>query len=155
MTVTLRIRRLPGADPAVPLPAYASAGAAAMDIRANLDAADRARGLVLAPGARALVPTGFAVELPAGHELQIRPRSGLALARGITLLNAPGTVDEDFRGEVGVIAVNLGSETVTIEHGMRIAQMLVAPVPRIALDVVETLGESARGTGGFGSTGAG
>jgi dUTP pyrophosphatase len=154
VSVGVGIRRLPGRDPALPLPAYATAGAAGMDLAANLAPADRARGLTIAPGARALVPTGLALEIPHGHEVQLRPRSGLALSRGITLLNSPGTIDSDYRGEVGAILVNLGAEPATIAHGERIAQMVLAPVARIAWEEAEALSESDRGPGGFGSTGS-
>lgn len=154
MRVAVGIRRLPGRDPALPLPAYATAEAAGMDLPANLAPADRANGLSLAPGERALVPTGLALEIPPGHEVQVRPRSGLALRRGLTLLNSPGTIDSDYRGEVGVILINLGAEPATVAHGERIAQMVLAPVARIAWEEARVLGESARGAGGFGSTGS-
>ncbi len=153
--VAVRVERLEGADPAVPLPDYATAGAAGADLRANLATADRARGLTVAPGARVLVPTGLAMAIPEGFELQIRPRSGLALRHGITLANAPGTIDSDYRGEVGVILLNTGSEPVVIGHGDRIAQAVLAPVVRAAFALVETLEATARGAGGFGSTGRG
>jgi dUTP pyrophosphatase len=153
--VPVRVRRLPGADPGIPLPAYQTAGAAGMDVAANLAPDDRARGIVLPPGERALVPTGLAIAVPAGYEMQLRPRSGLALRQGVTLLNAPGTIDEDYRGEVGVVVVNHGRTPVTIGHGMRIAQMVLAPVVRALWEEVETLDASARGAGGFGSTGTG
>jgi dUTP pyrophosphatase len=155
MTVRLGIRRLPSRDPALPLPAYATPGAAGMDLQANLEPGDRAHGLSLAPGARALVPTGLALEIPASHEVQVRPRSGLALRQGLTVLNSPGTIDSDYRGEVGVILVNLGTAPVTIAHGDRIAQMVLAPVARIAWTEAGELAASARGAGGFGSTGTG
>ncbi|MFQ5783702.1 MAG: dUTP diphosphatase [Alphaproteobacteria bacterium] len=130
------------------LPAYASAGSAGMDLVAALDAP-----LTLAPGARALVPTGIAIALPAGCEAQVRPRSGLALEHGIGVLNAPGTIDADYRGEVGVILVNLGERSFTVRRGMRIAQLVIAPVARIEWRPVAALPESTRGAGGFGSTG--
>lgn len=130
------------------LPRYMTEQAAGLDLAACLDAP-----LVLAPGARALVPTGLAIELPAGYEAQVRPRSGLALRHGITCLNSPGTIDADYRGEVRVLLVNLGGEPFTIEHGERIAQLVVAPVARAELHVVEELGDTARGAGGFGHTG--
>lgn len=149
--VRVRLRRLShGID--LPLPTYASAGAAGCDLVAAL-AADAP--LVLAPGARALVPTGIALELPPGYEAQVRPRSGLALRHGIGLPNTPGTIDSDYRGEIGVILINWGDAPVTIERGMRIAQLVVAPVVRAVFDEVEDLGVSARGSGGFGSTGTG
>ena len=153
MTIPVGLRRLPGHDPDLPLPAYATDGAAGMDLSANLDPADRAQGLTLAPGARALIPTGLALEIPPGHEVQLRPRSGLALKQGLTLLNAPGTIDSDYRGELGIILINHGAEPVAIAHGTRIAQMVLAPVARIAWAESGELAESARGAGGFGSTG--
>jgi dUTP pyrophosphatase len=155
VTVAVGIRRLPGRDPALPLPGYATEGAAGMDLCANLAPEQRAGGLTLAPGERALVPSGLALEIPAGHEVQLRPRSGLALRAGLTLLNSPGTIDSDYRGEVGVILINHGTEAVTITHGMRVAQMVLAPVARIAWEAREALAGSARGAGGFGSTGTG
>lgn len=125
-----------------------TAGAAGLDLSAALDAP-----VTLAPGARALVPTGLVIELPAGHEAQVRPRSGLAIKHGITVLNAPGTIDEDYRGEVGVALINLGSEPFIIETGLRIAQLVIAPVARVELEEAAMLGETQRGTGGFGHTG--
>ncbi|MBP7241674.1 dUTP diphosphatase [Amaricoccus sp.] len=148
--IAVGVLRLPGADPAVPLPDYATAGAAGADVRANLPGG---AAVTLAPGERRLIPTGFALELPEGWEAQLRPRSGLALKEGVTLLNAPGTVDADYRGPVGVILVNLGERPFTVEHGMRIAQMVLAPVTRAAFRELAALGETARGAGGFGSTG--
>jgi dUTP pyrophosphatase len=153
VTVSVGILRLPGRDPELPLPGYASEGAAGMDVCANLAPEYRAAGLTLAPGARVLVPTGLALEIPAGYEVQLRPRSGLALRQGLALLNSPGTIDCDYRGEVGVIVINHGAEPVTIAHGTRIAQMVLAPVARIAWAEAEALATSARGAGGFGSTG--
>jgi dUTP pyrophosphatase len=148
--VTIRVLREADADASVPLPAYESAGAAGADLRANLPGG---RAVVLAPGARALIPTGLRLEIPDGYEVQIRPRSGLALKDGITLPNAPGTIDSDYRGPLGVIVMNAGEATFTVGHGDRIAQMVVAPVLRARFDEVRTLGETARGDGGFGSTG--
>ncbi|NNU78881.1 dUTP diphosphatase [Halovulum dunhuangense] len=153
MSVSVAIRRTAEADPSVPLPAYETEGAAGMDLRANLPAHRRAEGLVLPPMGRALVPTGLSVALPEGFELQIRPRSGLALKHGVTLANAPGTVDADYRGEIGVILVNLGTQAFTVAHGDRIAQAVLAPVTRAAWTEVEMLPDSRRGAGGFGSTG--
>ncbi len=153
MTVRIRILRDADADPDVPLPAYASAGAAGADLCANLPPADRARGIALAPGARRIVPTGLRLEIPEGYEVQLRPRSGLALAQGITLLNAPGTIDADYRGPLGVLVVNHGAEPARIAHGQRIAQMIVAPVLNAAFVEVAELSATARGAGGFGSTG--
>jgi dUTP pyrophosphatase len=148
-TATIRVRRLPhGQD--LPLPAYATAGAAGMDLLAAVSAP-----VVLAPGAQALIPTGLAVALPPGHELQVRPRSGLALRHGITLPNSPGTVDEDYRGEVQVILHNGGDAPFTVERGMRIAQAVLAPVTRAAWQEVAALDDTARAANGFGSTGAG
>lgn len=146
----IRLRRVEGADPAVPLPAYQTAGAAAADICTSFP--DRC-GLTLAPGARALIPTGLAMEIPPGFEVQIRARSGLALKQGLALVNGIGTIDSDYRGEVGVIVVNLGQEPVTIAHGMRIAQAVLAPVIRATFELTEELSDTARGAGGFGSTG--
>ncbi|AXT34919.1 dUTP diphosphatase [Phaeobacter sp. LSS9] len=148
--VEIRITYDEGADRDVPLPAYQTAEAAGADLRANLP--DRAR-LTLAPGARALVPTGLRLEIPQGYEVQIRPRSGLALKHGITLPNAPGTIDSDYRGPLGVIVMNAGDAPFEIAHGDRIAQMVVAPVLQARFQLVDSLGNSARGSGGFGSTG--
>ena len=149
----LRVTLEPWADPAIPLPAYASAGAAGMDLRANLPPRDRATGLSLPPGARALVPTGLRMALPTGTELQIRPRSGLALHHGVTVLNAPGTVDADYRGPVGVVLVNLGTAPFAIHHGDRIAQAVLAAVQQARITLCDGLEDTARGVGGFGSTG--
>jgi dUTP pyrophosphatase len=142
-----------GADRTLGLPAYATAGAAGADIRANLPEGMRDAGFVLAPMERRVVPTGLRIEIPEGFEIQVRPRSGLALKHGITLPNTPGTIDSDYRGPLGVLLVNLGSEAYVIGHGDRIAQLVVAPVVRAAFEAVEALGDSARGGGGFGSTG--
>ncbi|WP_417719352.1 dUTP diphosphatase [Salipiger sp.] len=148
--VTIAVIWDEGADRAPGLPAYATEGAAGADLRANFPD----RGTVdLLPGARALIPTGLRLAIPAGWEVQIRPRSGLALKHGITLPNAPGTIDSDYRGPLGVILLNAGTEPFTIAHGDRIAQMVAAPVARAAFDLVETLPETLRGSGGFGSTG--
>ncbi len=143
----IRLLRLPHGAGLAP-PAYATAGAAGMDILAAVDAP-----VVIAPAGRALIPTGFAIALPPGFELQIRPRSGLALKHGITLPNSPGTIDEDYRGEVQIIVLNAGDEPFTITRGMRIAQGVLAPVFRAAWIETETLDETVRGIGGFGSTG--
>ena len=143
------------ADQSLPLPTYETAGAAGADLRVNLRPEDRADGLVLAPMARAILPTGLRIEIPAGYEVQIRPRSGLAAKFGLTIPNAPGTIDSDYRGPLGVILANLGADPYTIRHGDRIAQMVVAPVVKARFAVVNALGETARGTGGFGSTGRG
>ena len=143
--ITIALKRLPhGVD--LPLPAYASEGAAGMDVVA-------AEAATLAPGARAAISTGFAIAIPAGFEVQVRPRSGLALKHGITCLNTPGTIDSDYRGEVKVILINLGAEPFEIARGDRIAQLVPAPVQRALLDLVASLDDTERGTGGFGSTG--
>lgn len=143
-----------GADTTLGLPAYETEGAAGADLRANFPPETR-DGLTLEPGARALVPTGLRMEIPAGFEVQIRPRSGLALKQGISLPNTPGTIDSDYRGPLGVILINLGQEPVQIAHGDRIAQMVVAPVVQGRFELSETLSDTARGAGGFGSTGRG
>lgn len=143
------------ADRALPLPSYETAGAAGADIRANLRPEDRDSGIVLAPMQRSILATGIRVEIPTGFEMQIRPRSGLAVKYGITLPNTPGTIDSDYRGPLGVALVNLGAEPYTIRHGDRIAQCVVAPVVQARFQVVEALGDTARGAGGFGSTGRG
>ncbi|SHL39504.1 dUTP pyrophosphatase [Roseovarius litoreus] len=140
------------ADTALGLPEYATQGAAGADLRANF-APDARAGLCLAPGERALVPTGLKLGIPEGYEVQVRPRSGLALKHGITLPNSPGTIDSDYRGPLGVIVMNAGTEPFEITHGMRIAQIVVAPVLRTDFAVVDRLEETARGAGGFGSTG--
>ena len=153
MNPVIRLKRLDGSDPEIALPDYETVGAAGADLRANLAALDRANGLTLAPGERALVPTGLAMEIPRGFEVQIRPRSGLALKHGISIPNSPGTIDEDYRGPVGVILINLGQEPFTIGHGDRIAQMVVAPVVQATFETATELSETKRGAGGFGSTG--
>ena len=147
--VTIRVQRLPHAA-GLPLPAYQSAHAAGLDLVA---AVPETEPVELTPGARALIPTGFALELPHGHEAQVRPRSGLAIKHGITLLNSPGTVDSDYRGEIMIIMINHGAEPFIIRRGDRIAQLIVAPVSRVETVAVEALNETARGQGGFGSTG--
>ena len=155
MSPELGIRRLENHDPALPLPDYATAGAAGLDLRACLAPDDRRHGLKLPPLGRVPVPTGLAIALPDGHEGQVRPRSGLAVQQGITVLNSPGTIDADYRGEVRVLLVNLGAETATIRHGERIAQLVVAPVIRTRPVGVAELDATPRGAGGFGSTGSG
>lgn len=155
MSLAIAVLREDWADPAVPLPEYQTAGAAGADLRANLPPDQRAAGLALAPMARLVVPTGLRVEIPPGYEMQIRPRSGLALKHGLSLPNTPGTIDSDYRGPLGVLMINLGTEPVVIGHGERIAQAIIAPVVRAAFHTVETLGETGRGAGGFGSTGRG
>lgn len=141
------------ADRDLPLPAYQTAGAAGADLCANFPEAERAAGLTLAPMQRAICPTGLRVAIPAGFEMQIRPRSGLATRQGITLPNTPGTIDSDYRGPLGVALINLGPEPYTIRHGDRVAQAVVAPVVQVLFGVVEALDDTARGAGGFGSTG--
>ena len=155
MTPVLKLLWEEGADRDLALPAYETEGAAGADIRANLPADLRDRGMILGPMERRIVPTGFRVEIPRGFEMQIRPRSGLALKHGITLPNTPGTIDSDYRGPLGVLLVNLGAEPYTIRHGDRIAQIIVAPVVQARFQVVEVLEDTARGAGGFGSTGRG
>ena len=146
----LPVMRLPGADPDIALPAYETPGASGADLRANFP--DR-EGVTLPPGTRVLVPTGLAIAVPEGFEVQVRARSGLALKHGICLPNAPGTIDSDYRGPLGVIVMNAGTEPFRIEHGARIAQMVLAPVVRAELEEVAELDATPRGTGGFGSTG--
>jgi dUTP pyrophosphatase len=143
------------ADRELPLPRYETTGAAGADLRANFPAAVRASGVSLGPGERALIPTGLRLAIPDGFEVQVRPRSGLALKHGITLPNTPGTIDSDYRGPLGVIVLNAGAETFHIAHGDRIAQMVVAPVVQADFIITETLDETERGGGGFGSTGRG
>lgn len=145
--LTVDLKQLPhGAD--FQLPDYATAQSAAVDLQAAIDDT-----LVIAPGKRAMVETGIAIALPAGFEAQVRPRSGLAAKNGVTVLNSPGTIDADYRGEIKVILINHGDEAFTIERGMRIAQLVVAPVTQVAWNAVADLDETARGAGGFGSTG--
>ncbi|MCD9148743.1 dUTP diphosphatase [Pseudophaeobacter flagellatus] len=148
--VEIRVTHEAGADLDLPLPAYETTGAAGADLRANLPDRD---SLTLSPGARMLVPTGLRLSIPPGYEVQIRPRSGLALKHGITLPNSPGTIDSDYRGPLGVIVMNAGEADFVISHGDRIAQMVVAPVVQARISLVDTLEETARGQGGFGSTG--
>lgn len=137
-----------GEAPGFEMPRYMSAAASGMDLHAALEAS-----LTLQPMERALIPCGFSLELPEGFEGQVRPRSGLAIRQGLTCLNTPGTIDQDYRGELKVILINLGQEAVTIQSGDRIAQLVIAPVVQAELEQVETLGETDRGAGGFGSTG--
>ena len=153
MIPDVRMTWLPEADTSLALPQYETSGAAGADLRANLPPDARAAGIALAPGARALVPTGLAVAIPPGFEMQIRPRSGLALKHGLSLANAPGTIDSDYRGPLGIILINLGQDVVTIAHGDRIAQAVITPVAQATFTLAETLDETDRGTGGFGSTG--
>ena len=147
MNIPVRVRRLPH-NQDLPLPAYATEGAAGMDLLAAVEAP-----VTIAPGQRVLIPTGLAIALPPGYELQVRPRSGLALRHGIVLPNSPGTIDEDYRGEIGVIVLNTGSEPFVVERGTRIAQGVLAPVVRVGWEEVADLDTTARNAGGFGSTG--
>ena len=147
--LTAQLMQLPhGQD--LPLPSYETSEAAGMDLRA---AVPEDAPLTLKPGARELVPTGFAMAIPPGFEAQIRPRSGLALKHGLSLVNAPGTIDSDYRGEIKIILINQGDEDFEISRGMRIAQMVIAPVLQVAIEPVTSLDDTARGAGGFGSTG--
>lgn len=148
--VIVQVKRWPGSDAAVPLPVYQTSGAAGADLCANLPGG---AATTLAPGERALIPTGLAFALPSGFEMQIRARSGLALQHGLALVNGIGTIDADHRGEVGVILINLGDAPVVITHGQRIAQAVLAPVTRAAFEISDDLDQTARGGGGFGSTG--
>ncbi|RVT87099.1 dUTP diphosphatase [Rhodobacteraceae bacterium CCMM004] len=152
MSLTVRVLRTPDADPDVPLPVYKTAGAAGADLYANFPEGARG-GVTVPPGGRVRVPTGLILELPEGHEGQVRPRSGLAWSEGLTVLNAPGTIDSDYRAEVMVLLVNLGAAPVVVRHGTRIAQLVLAPVTRATFAAADTVGATARGTGGFGSTG--
>ena len=151
MNPTIPIKRLPHGE-GLPLPAYETQGSAGMDLRA---AVAEGEPMVLRPGARDMVPTGLALAVPPGFEAQVRPRSGLAAKAGVTCLNTPGTIDSDYRGEVKVILINLGEEDFTIRRGDRIAQLVIAPVTRAAWLETSELDETARGAGGFGSTGQG
>lgn len=148
LAIRVRIQRLPHAGD-LPLPAYETPGSAGLDVRAAVEAP-----MTLAPGAIALVPTGFAIEVPAGFEMQVRPRSGLAARHGITLPNSPATIDSDYRGEVRVIVQNLGAAPFVIERGARIAQMVLQRVPRVEWEEAGELSGTARGAGGFGHTGS-
>ena len=147
--VSVPVMRVRGGEPPLPLPRYMSAGAAGLDLLADVEG-----GIVIGAGERRLVPTGIAVAIPDGYEGQVRPRSGLAARAGVTVLNAPGTIDADYRGEIQVLLVNLGEEPVTLERGERIAQLVIAPVTRAALAEVAALPATPRGAGGFGSTDA-
>ena len=147
MNMTIQVKRLSHAE-GLPLPAYATDGAAGMDLLAAVT-----DPVIINPGERTLIPTGLTIALPTGFELQIRPRSGLALRNGVMLPNTPGTIDEDYRGEIQVIVINLGQEPFTVTRGLRIAQAILAPVFRATWQEVESLTDSTRGTGGFGSTG--
>lgn len=152
MTEILRITRTDDADTDIPLPAYESEGAAGMDVRVNFPPTLR-NGQHLSAGERALIPTGMKFEIPQGFEIQIRPRSGLALKNGVTQVNSPGTIDSDYRGEVGILLINHGNEPFHVRHGMRIAQLVFATAPQCNIEEVQTLSDTTRGAGGFGSTG--
>lgn len=149
----IEVLREDWADPTVPLPNYETNGSAGADVRANFPEDQRANGVELAPGQRALIATGLKLEIPPGFEVQVRPRSGLALKHGVTLLNSPGTIDSDYRGPLGVILINHGSEPFMVEHGARIAQLVVATVAQAQFRLSDRLSETQRGAGGFGSTG--
>jgi dUTP pyrophosphatase len=146
MSLKVKVTRVGRRGPPLELPRYETAGSAGLDLRAD-------EPFTLAPGERRLVPTGLALEIPAGLEGQVRPRSGLAVRHGVALVNAPGTIDSDYRGEVKVVLVNLGQDAVSFARGDRIAQLVVAPVTRVEIELVDELAESHRGSGGFGSTG--
>ena len=148
--IVVRLLRLPHGE-GLPLPTYHSEHAAGLDVVAGVP---ENAPVALAPGARALIPTGFAIELPPGFEAQLRPRSGLALKSGVTVLNSPGTIDADYRGEVKVLLVNLGAESFVVRRGERIAQLVVARVEHVRIEPVSELGGTSRGEGGFGSTGS-
>ncbi|MBY8976660.1 dUTP diphosphatase [Rhodobacteraceae bacterium NNCM2] len=150
----IAVKPLENFDPALPMPEYETEGAAGMDLRASLDPKDRERGVALPTLGRALIPTGLAMAIPQGFEAQIRPRSGLAARHGVTLVNTPGTIDSDYRGEIGVLMINLGADTYWVRHGDRIAQMVIAPVTRAGVERVDNLDQTSRGGGGFGSTGS-
>jgi dUTP pyrophosphatase len=147
--VTVQVRPLPHFE-GLELPAYETSGSAGMDVRAAVPVAEP---ITLKPGERTMVPTGLSVAIPEGYEIQVRPRSGLAAKHGLTCLNTPGTIDSDYRGEIKVILINLGAEAFVIQRGERIAQLVLAPVTRLAWSEVDALDETARGAGGFGSTG--
>ena len=154
MTPLVRLAWAEGADRSLPLPSYRTDGAAGADLCAHLPPESRAGGLILKPGGRAAVPTGLRIAIPEGFEGQVRARSSLA-RKGLMLPNAPGTIDADYRGEVLVLLLNAGDEPVTLSHGERMAQLVIAPVARARFELAETLDETARGAGGFGSTGRG
>jgi dUTP pyrophosphatase len=146
MSVVVRVRRVGDRGPPAELPRYETAGSAGLDLRAD-------EPFSLAPGERRLVPTGLALEIPPGHEGQVRPRSGLAVRHGVGMVNGPGTIDSDYRGEVGVVLVNLGQAKVAFARGDRIAQLVIAPVVQATLELADDLSRTDRGAGGFGSTG--
>jgi dUTP pyrophosphatase len=147
-TITIRIARINTSTSDVPLPGYATSGSSGMDLRATVESE-----VAIKPRERALIPCGFQIEIPQGFEAQVRPRSGLAIKQGVTVLNSPGTIDSDYRGEVKVILINFGQEEFVVKRGDRIAQMIIAPVTHVQLKEVETLTETSRGEGGFGHTG--
>ena len=151
--VQVTVVQLANHDRRLPLPRHESEGAAGMDLRACLTERDRVKGIRLPPMGRALIPTGLALGIPPGCEGQVRPRSGLAARNGVTVLNSPGTIDSDYRGEICVLLINLGTETFVVDHGARIAQLVIAPHFRGDLRLVPELSETGRGEGGFGSTG--
>lgn len=151
----IKVLREDWADPDIALPGYETHGAAGADLRANLRPEDRAAGFTLYPMQRAILPTGLRIEIPDGFEMQIRPRSGLAFKHGISLPNTPGTIDCDYRGPLGVLLINFGPEPYTFAHGERIAQAVIAPVVQARYALADTLNQTARGAGGFGSTGKG
>lgn len=153
MSVIVKLLREDWADTDIALPSYETPGSAGADIRANLRAEDRETGLTIAPMQRLLLPTGLRLEIPSGYEIQVRPRSGLSLKHGITLPNTPATIDSDYRGPLGVPIINLSDTPYTITHGERIAQIVVAPVVQGRFVLTDTLSDTSRGTGGFGSTG--
>lgn len=154
MSPTISIARVDGADPSVPFPKYETPGAAGADLRANLPAELRKSGIEFGPRERRIVPSGLRMEVPKGFEIQIRSRSGIALSRGLAVANSPGTIDSDYRGEVGILLVNLDSSPQTVSHGERIAQMVVARVEEACFELSGHLNPTRRGRGGFGSTGA-
>ena len=147
--LSIPIRRVRPSDPPLPLPAYQTPGSAGVDLLADVDSP-----VIVQPGARVLIPTGLAFAIPEGYEAQVRPRSGLALKHGLTVANAPGTIDSDFRGEVHVILIHLGTDPYSIERGARIAQMIFAPVQRVTFEETSKLEPTSRGDGGFGHTGS-
>ena len=153
MSLTLKIRHTSDADENIPIPKYATNGSSGADLRANFPERIRNFGKILLPGCRSLIPTGLMMEIPEGHEVQIRPRSGLAIKNGVTVLNSPGTIDCDYRGEVAVILINSGDQEFKISHGDRIAQMVVAEVVQMKFLLSKDLAETERGATGFGSTG--
>ena len=148
MYLTLKLRHAPDADTEIPTPKYETEGSSGMDIAAHIE-----KEIVIEPGGKAIIPTGFSISIPKGFEVQIRPRSGLAAKEGISVLNTPGTIDADYRGEIKVILINLGKKKFFIENGMRIAQMVVSPIIQAQFKEVEFLPETKRGESGFGSTG--